>query len=230
MIRKTIDERIEELGRELRIPEEYLILANAYNWVEVFKTAGARTWDERHRVHDMGRDKNIRELRNLPMIAPGGNIAMISQGLNGQWYIIAQVRNNGEKKEEDKEIGLPGGAIQMWGYTPEDGYKEIVVLEHPEITAWREWEEETGKVLDPDYDLELLTIKRTTNHYDKWPDAYALSFYYIVDVEWSYMNKMRKSKGSEEGKIIVIKVKELPKYKWFPDASEVFQFLLDHYG
>lgn len=226
MIEKTMEQRIRELGKELGIPEDICTMARPDNWVKLFQGIGAETYDERYRVHDMGRDRGIPELRDLPMIAPGAEIVAISKE-NNEWHVIAQVRNNGEEKEEDKEIGVPGGAMQMWSYTPYGSKQKNVVIEHPELTAKREWMEETG--MEMPYNLSLLTVKRTTNHYAKWPDAYAVSFYYSVEVPWTYIEEMKTSKGSDEGKIQIIKVKDLLKYKWFPDASEAFQFLVDYF-
>lgn len=223
MLEKTLKERIEKLGSQLGLPEEVCKNALPCNWEKVFEEAGAHSWDERYRVHDSENP----ELKSLPMVAPGGEVVLVSQGDDWEYYVLVQVRNNGEAREEDKEIGFPGGACAMWGYTPEGSSKENIVLEHPLITAYREWKEEVG--IELYYELSVLTIVTTTNHYNKFPDSYAMSMYYKGLAPWEYMKLAVKQKGSSEGKIKVIPIRDVPKYKWFPDASEAFEYLLDNY-
>jgi len=220
---KTARERVEKFGRQLGLPEEVYKRALLEDWDLVFREAGARTWDERYRVHDSENP----ELKNLPLIAPGAQIAAVSCDDKGVWHILVQVRNNGEKREEDKEIGQPGGACSMWGYTPQGQGKELRVLEHPILTAYREWKEEVGCVLP--FEISYLTTVTTTNRYAKYPDAYAFSNYYYVEVPWDYMASLKTLIGSSEGAIRVIPIAELRSYRWFPDAEESFESIMDEY-
>lgn len=222
MLEKTLQERIDELGEKLGLPKEICEKAFVCNWEKVFKEAGAHSWDERYRVHD----SEVPELKSLPLVAPGGNVVAVALK-DGNMFTLVQVRNNGEKKEEDKEIGFPGGACAMWGYTPEGSTKENVILENPLITAYREWKEEVG--IEMYYELNPLMMVTTTNHYNRFPDAYAMSMYYKVYVPWEYMELAGKQKGSFEGKIKVIPVCDLPKYKWFPDAWDSFEYLVNNH-
>lgn len=215
---------IMRLGRQLGLPLAVLKKALPEDWDLVFREAGAYHQDRRYWVHD----SNNPELKNLPLIAPGAEIAAISKDYNGKWHILVQVRNNGEEREEDKEIGVPGGASDMWSYTPKGKSIMRIALEHPMLTAYREWKEEVGCVMP--YEISYLTNVTTTNSYDKYPDAYASSVYYYVEVPWEYMENLKRFNGSSEGKIKVIPIGELSKYKWFPDAEVCFEMLMDKYA
>lgn len=222
---KNYQARIEKLGKQLGLPKEVYKNSNPQNWEKVFMEAGSVFWDERRRVHDSDNS----ELKNLPLIAPGGNVAVVARSPEGEWYILVQVRENGEKNEEDKEIGAIGGASNLWGYTPKGESKMNVILEHPMLTARREWKEEVG--VDLPYEISLLTVVTTTNHYNKFPDAYTMSTYYYAEVTWEYMESLKNFSGSLEGKIKAMPISELPKYqsKWFLDAEEAFEELMDKY-
>lgn len=222
-MKKNYKARIEKLGKQLGLPEVVYNRATTEDWEKAFKEAGGASWDERRRVHDSDNP----ELKNLPLIAPGGNTLATAKAPDGEWYILVQVRENGEKNEEDKEIGVPGGASNLWGYTPKGASKMNVVLEHPMLTAYREWKEEVGR--DLPYDISILTVVTTTNHYAKFPDAYTMSTYYHAEISWEYMESLKNFGGSQEGKIKAIPISELPKYKWFPDVAEAFDMLMDLY-
>lgn len=219
-----VKRRINQLGIQLGIPTNVLECVNLNNWVDTFKEKGAENWDERYRVHD----SNNPGLRELSLISPGAEIAAISQNNKGKWYIAIQVRNNGEKREKDREIGVPGGASELWGYTPKGESKRRVVLEHPLLTAYREWREEVGIIFP--YKVDLLTVVTTTNTYGRYPDAYAMSLYFYGEVPWQYMEEIQNLTESSEGKMKVIPITELTKYKWFPDAAECFEILMSRYA
>lgn len=214
-----VKERIEQLGRQLGLPAKAYEVATSENWDFIFKKAGAVSWCERNRLQG----SEILEIRMLPLIVPGGNVAAISKNKNGTWHILVQFRNNGEERQKDKEIGVPGGASNLWSFLSGKELKKRVVLEHPMLTAYREWREEVGCHLP--FKITYLTQVTTTNHYAEYPDAYALSMYYYVEVPWKYMETIHELKGSSEGTIEVIPLKDLWMYKWFPDASECFRIL-----
>ena len=210
-MKEYLTERIYQLAKRLEIPSEAFSEISSSNYEEVLKRFGAETWCERDRMFHQP------ETKHISTIANGAQIALISSEASKGLYTLVQVRNNGE--ESEKEIGFPGGACNMWRY---NGKTE---LEHPVITGYREFYEEVGLRLRSKY-VKYLIFTCTTNHYAGFPDTFAPSIYYYVDVPYKDMEKYAAGKGSEEGKIMMLPIKELKKYKWFPNASEAFETLI----
>lgn len=211
--------RVMELGRAIGLPKEVRREAKAGNWIDVFKKAGAKTWCERNRVHS----SEIPELRNLPVYAPGAQIVLVAHRKeDDRWVTLVQVRNNGETDEDEKEIGFPGGACNLWEYNGK------VASEHFVVAAYREFREEVG---DDFYGpLDVLTIECTTNHYSGFADVYAPSVYYMREVPYSSIAHYSKCSGSEEGRIMVVPIRELCKYRRFKDAEKAFEEIIKIYA
>lgn len=209
--------RVCQLAERLEIPSEAFLELRDWNYEEVLKKFGAETWCERDRVFSKP------ETRELSTIAPGAQIVLVSKSDSDEFFTLVQVRNNGEQEEAQKEIGFPGGACNMWKYGSR------VELEHPVITAYREFYEEIGCRLEYS-PIKYLTYTCTTNHYVGYPDTYAPSMYYYVKVFFEDMEKYSSGKGSTEGRIMMLPIKELKKYKWFPNAREAFEILLEMHG
>ena len=150
-------------------------------------------------------------------------LPILKQLYHEEFFVLVQVRNNGEKDEKQKEIGFPGGASNLWRY------EDKIEIEHPVITAYREFYEEIGHRLEYE-PVSFLNYTCTTNHYVGYPDTYAPSMYYYVEVSPEDMRRYATGKGSSEGKIMVIPIKKLREYNWFPNAQESFEILLSQYG
>lgn len=207
--------RINELANRLGVPKEVFKDLEECNYEQVLKKFGAETWCERNRVF------NQPETKELSTIAPGAQMVLIAEGKPREFFTLVQIRNDG--KEGKEEIGFPGGACNMWRY------KDKIELEHPVITACREFHEEVGMGIyyEPIHYLAYIT---TTNHYKGYPDTYAPSMYYYAEVSFEDMKFYANGKGSKEGKIMMTRIKELKKYKWFPNAAEVFLLLMENYA
>lgn len=212
--------RLYKHAKLLGLPNDaYARLSEAEdNWVEIFKSYGARSWDERYRVHDQD-DPN---LKTLPLMAPGSEVALVAKRPDGKYVVLVQVRNNGEENDKDKEVGLPGGATNLWQYQDE------IVPEHYVLTAYREFYEETGIPLKGE--IEVFCLSCRTVHYDRFPDAYGYSVYFICKVDYSEMQKFENCTANIEGRMMVIPVENLPKYKWFGDAEEAFELLQEKFS
>lgn len=214
---ESLPQRAFELGQRLGIEEYGIDVYRNVDYIGLFERKGARTWCERNRVHDQ------HETADLPLIVPGAQVVVTSERPDGELMVLVQVRENGEKEECKKQIGFPGGACNMWEY---EGKRQ---LEHPVLTAYREFQEEVGFHLA--WPIQYFCTTPTTVHYQGYPDAYALSMYYTCKVkEYEYMLSIGDSSGSSEGKIKILPVSELTNYCWFSDAEEAFNRLIKSYN
>lgn len=213
---ESLPQRAFELALQLGIDDYGVDVYRNVDYITLFERKGAKTWCERDRIHDQP------ETKTLPLIVPGAQIVVTSVRSDGEPMVLVQVRNNREKEESKKQIGFPGGACNMWEY---QGRRQ---LEHPVLTAYREFEEEVG--VDLKSPIHYFCTVTTTNHYQGYPDAYAFSMYYKCTVKYETMLSIGEcSKGSEEGRIMIIPVSELANYQWFPDAEEAFNRVIrDH--
>lgn len=216
-MKEYLTARINQLAKRLGIPDEALSEIRDWNYENVLKKLGAKTWCERDRLSVQ------LETEKLATIAPGAQLVLVAQRERGSkdFYTLVQARNDGE--EAKKEIGFPGGASNMWEYNG------VVELEHPVITAYREFCEEVGLGLEYQ-PVEYLTYTCTTNHYSGYPDAYAPSMYYYINVFFEDLERYAAGKGSKEGEIMILPIKELRRYRWFPNAEEAFEALIKMFG
>lgn len=214
---ESLPQRVYDFAQRLGIEEYGVDVYRNVDYIGLFERKGARTWCERDRVHDQP------ETKNLPLVVPGAQIVLTSKRPDGERMVLVQIREGEEKEDSKKQIGFPGGACNMWEY---EGRRQ---LEHPVLTAYREFQEEVGFHLT--YPIRHFCNTTTTIHYDGYPDAYALSIYYICKVdEYEYMLSIGDSSGSAEGKIKIVPVSELVNYNWFPDAEEAFNRLIKSYN
>lgn len=150
----------------------------------------------------------IPEIGHRGLILPGGNVIIITKLPDGAKAILVQKRDNGE-------IGFSGGAIEEWGY-----YK--TAIESPLLTAYREFFEEVGIQLE--YELEFYTQTTSTIIYPNEDKAYGLSLFYRVNLPYELVEKFAEG-GSEEGKMLLIKIEDIDKYKLFDNHKPVFEKL-----
>lgn len=198
---------ISELGIYTNVKTTQL---NYANWISFLKNSKAEQVCYRDWVHDQEATKN------LPVPNSGAQIVLVAKGKDERYYTLVQIRENGQ-------IGFPGGASAMWTY------KGTTVWEDVRLTADREFKEEVG--IRCKEELVFLDFTTTTNHYPAtetspgWPDVYAPSMYYGSETTWEALEGYTKGKGSKEGKIAIVAIDELEKFKQFNNAKPVFELL-----
>ncbi len=213
---ESLARRAYELALQLGLDRYGIEAYRNVDYIMLFERNGAKTWCERDRIHDQP------ETKDMPLIVPGAQLVVTSERPDGEIMVLVQVRENGEKEESKKQIGFPGGACNMWEY---EGKRQ---LEHPVLTAYREFQEEVGFPLTSS--IHYFCNVTTTNHYKGYPDAYAFSMYYICKVDYQHMLSIGDSSGTAEGKIKIVPVSDLINYNWFPDAEEAFNLLVRSYN
>lgn len=213
---ESLARRAYELALQLGLDRYGIEAYRNADYIMLFERNGAKTWCERDRIHDQP------ETKDMPLIVPGAQLVVTSERPDGEIMVLIQLRENGEREESKKQIGFPGGACNMWEYK---GKRQ---LEHPVLTAYREFQEEVGFTLTSP--IHYFCNVTTTNHYKGYPDAYAFSMYYICKVDYQHMLSIGDSSGTAEGKIKIVPVSDLINYNWFPDAEEAFNRLIRSYN
>jgi len=197
-----VENFMKELGFEKNVYEEF-VEAKTTDYVQYLQSKGARQLMYRQSL------RAISEIGHRGLILPGGNTVVCSEFPNGEKAILVQKRDTGE-------IGFSGGAIEEWGYN------EKTSIESPLLTAYREFFEEVGMQLE--YELEFYTQTTSTIIYPNGDKAYGLSLFYKVDLPYELVEKFSEG-GSEEGKMLLIKIEDIDKYKLFENHRKVFEKL-----
>lgn len=158
--------------------------------------------------------RSIPEIGNRGLILPGGNVIVITVNRDGSKAVLVQIREN-------SEIGFPGGAIEEWEYNGKRAVEPTIVA------AYREFYEETGNELH--HNLHFYDENVSTILYPNGDIIYGLSTFYIVELPYEEVIKY-VGKESNEGKIKLIKVKDVSSYKIFENHLPIFERLKEEYS
>lgn len=213
-----LQNELEGMAELIGLPEEVRKKLKTANWQEVLSEAGVETFCMKKRVNFGGESKD----QDSPLVLPGAHLVAISTLFDETRLALVQVMNSGKAAGGKREIGVPGGASDMWRY------KDKVVPEHPLVTAYRKFAEEVGVMVN--YPASYLCYTCTTTPSDDHPKAYATRMYYMAYVPYDEIEAMaKKINEAEERKVMLVPVRELQNYRWNPNAVDAFRIIRERY-
>ena len=148
---------------------------------------------------------------NEPCQLGGGNAFILSVDEEGDIVVVMQ-RRSIEKPETFHRYSTVGGGYRNWRYTAPDG-KTYCACEPSYLTAMRECKEESGKALNC-ASMVFFNRENATSYPNGQVVDHSESQFYLC---WTNYENLKGYIGSsDEGKTMILKLKELKNTEKYP--------------